>query len=279
MVIVTHGSDLSLAPTLTPIVRHVGGTVRAGLERIAGRGFATVQLDATLHGIRPRELDRQARRELLGVVRRRNLRLGGVDLFIPRKHYLEADHVDRAMSATVAAIELAADLGRVPLSLTLPVRQLPVDLASAIVEAADGHSVRVAVHAEDQLDALQAWVEEVDLPALGAAIDPAALLARGHDPAQVAQRFGAHLTVARLSDVARGSVEEEADDPTLSQGGGESVRCTVGAGELDLLAYRVALDLAAQRAGPVVLDLRGLSEPMRAAEDARRAWDDAAVSF
>lgn len=287
MVIVSHGSDLSLAPMLTPIMQQGrgGGTVRAAMERLAADGFQAVQLDATLRGIRPRELDRQGRRELLGAVRRRNLRIAGLDLFIPRRHYLDPDHVERAMAATLAGIELAADLGRVPVSLTLPVRRLPAELATTIVESADGHSVRLAVHAEDQLEALQRWVEQVDLPALGAAVDPAALLARGYDPSQVAQRFGKHLAGARLSDVALGSVDEselegrEEADPTLVRRGSESVRCVVGQGELDLLAYRVSLDLATGRAGPVVLDVRGLSEPLHAATAAQRAWDDAAVSF
>ena len=276
MVILTHGSDLTLAPTLTPIVHQVGGTVRTALERVAKLGFQSVQLDATLRGIRPRELDRGGRRELTGTVRRRGLRISGLDLFIPRKHYLDAQQVDRAMSATVAAIELAADLGHVPLSLSLPVRKLSEDLTGAIVDAADGHGVRLAVHGEDRLEALQTWLDAVDLPALGAALDPAALLAHGHDPAALAQRLGRRLTVARLSDLERGLSEEEHES---GETGGETVRCTPGAGELDLLAYRVALDLATSRAGPVVLELRGLNDPLQAAVDARQAWENAAVSF
>lgn len=281
MAILTHGSDLSLAPTITPVVQQVGGTVRAALERIARLGFENVQLDASLRGIRPRELDREGRRELFSAVRRRGLGVAGLELFIPRKHYLDPQHVDRAMSATIAAIELAADLGRVPLSLSLPVRKLADDsaeLAGTIVEAADGHGVPIAVHGEDQLDALQGWIDAVDLPALGAAVDPAPLMARGHDPAVIAQRLGRRLTVGRLSDLERG-LSDEQHEAGEGAGGGETIRCTPGAGELDLMAYRVALDLATSRPGPVVLDLRGLTDPIQAALNARHAWDNAAVSF
>lgn len=276
MAILTHGSDLSLAPTLTPVVQATGGTVRSALERVARMGFETVQLDAALRGIRPRELNRAGRRELLSTVRRRGLRIGGLELLIPRKHYLDAHHVDRAMSATLGAIELAADLDRAPVSLSLPVRRMPAELASTIAEAADGHGVPVAVHGEDQLEALQHWLEEVDLPVLGAAVDPAPLLSRGQDPAVVAQRLGGRLNVARLSDLERGMAEGSESD---EGGGGETVRCVPGRGELDLMAYRVALDLASSRPGPVVLDLRGLSAPMRAATEAKRAWENAAISF
>ncbi|MEX1017712.1 MAG: TIM barrel protein [Phycisphaeraceae bacterium] len=277
MAILTHGSDLSLSPALGPLVRGAGqasGAVRAAVEQLARQGFASVQLDATLPGLRPRELSSRGRRDLLALLGRRNVRPSGLDLFIPRKHYADDAQMDRAVAATVAAIELARDLGRLPVSLGLPVKRLPEPVQTAIVEAADGQGVRLAVHAEDQLDALEQWVDAIGLPSVGVGLDPAALLARGHDPAAVAQRLGHRLAVARLSDVDRaadGDDDEEA-------GAGETVRCPAGAGELDLIPYRVAVDLAGRRAGPVVLDLRGLARPFDAAAVGKRAWDDAAFT-
>lgn len=275
MVILTHGSDLTLAPTIAPVVHQGDGTVRTAMARLARQGFPAVQLDATLRGIRPRELDRNARRELAGVARRRGLSVAGLDLFVPRKHYLDPERVDRALSATLGAIELAADLGRVPVSLTLPAVKLAEDqpeLIETIVEMADGRGVGLAIHAEEQLESLQRWLDDIDVPSVGAGLDPAPLLARGHDPAVLAQRLGRRLTVGRLSDLERGAGH---DDATV----GETVRCVPGRGELDLTAYRVALDLASSRTGPVVLDLRGLTDPLTAANAGQRAWDDAAVSF
>ena len=275
MAILTHGSDLSLSPTLTPLVRTTGGTVRKAIEHAAAAGFTAIQLDAALAGIRPRELDSRARKDLLALLARRGVRPTGIDLFIPRQHYTSAQHVDRAMAATLAAIALAADLGKLPLSLALPAAKLPDELKTVLVEAADSHGIRLAIHAEDQLDALSDWITAVDLPALGAAIDPAAMLARGKNPVDVIQQLGQKLTIARLCDVERGSSPDDDEVAAAS----EAVRCAVGSGDLDVLAYRVAADLASNRAGPVVLDLRGLAAPLQSAVAAKKQWDDAAFEF
>ena len=56
-------------------------------------------------------------------------------------------------------------------------------------------------------------------------------------------------------------------------------RCVVGSGELDLDAYRLSVDLAPGRTGPIVLDLRSLPTPLPAATRAAEAWDDAAVEL
>ena len=250
MSILLNGSDLTLAPTIGPVVQQAAGangTVRGAVDLLVRHGFRAVQLDASLAGVRPRDLSVRARRDLLGLFTRQGIMLAGVDLFIPRRHFLDGNLVDRAMSATLAAIELAADLGRVALSIALPADGLAEDSRSALVQAADGHGIRLAVHAEDQLDALQKWADSVDLPVLGVGIDPAALLGGGLDPARQVHRLSTRLAVARVSDVSA---------PT---GGG--IRCEVGRGELDVTGYRIAVDLARQRSGPVVLDLRGLADP------------------
>lgn len=262
MAILTHGSDLSLAPTATPVIAQTDGTLRTALGRLAGARFTAVQIDATLAGLRPRELNTRARKDLLALIARHGMRLAGIDLFLPRRHYLDSAYIDRAMAATLAAIELAADLGRVPLSLALPVAGMTEDARGALVEAADGHSVSLAVHGEGQWEALSQWVEAVDLPALGMAIDPATLLAQQVDPVALIHQHAKRLRVARLSDQAANSVG----------------RCDVGQGDLDVSAYRIAVDLATARLGPVVLDLRGLANPLAAASVARDAWEGAAFS-
>ncbi len=261
MSILTHGSDLRLAPTLRPLVTAGDGTVRGAIDSLAKLGFHAVQLDATLPGIRPRELSQRARRDLIALLSRHDMRIAGLDLFLPRRHFIEAEQLDRAMTATLAAIELAADLGRVPLSLTLPVGRVKDDVKSTLIEAADGRSVRLAIHAEDELDGLSAWLDAADQHALGAGIDPAALLARGEKAVRTTQRFAGRLAVARLSDLTS-----------------SALRCPIGEGELDIAAYRVTLDLAAARTGPVVLDLRGLENPAAAAIAGRKAWDGAAFT-
>lgn len=261
MAILTHGSDTSLAPTLAPVVRQTDGTVRNAVERLVTAGFGAVQLDATLAGVRPRELDRRARQDLLALLARRGVTAAGIDLFIPRRDFIDQTRIDRAMAATFAAVEYAADLGRLPLSVALPVEDLSDEIRAALVEAADGHGVRLAVHAEDQPDALRDWIETVADPVLGMGLDPAALLTAKDDPVAKAMTHGGHLTVGRLSDA-----------------GTDAVRCAVGRGELDVDAYRVSLDLAKGRTGPVVLDLRGLTDALGDARQSKAAWEDAGFS-
>ena len=265
MPILSHGSDMALAPTIRQIVEVVG-TVNTALSRLTVAGFDAIQLDATLSGIRPRELGQRARKDLLALMARRGIRPGGIDLLIPRRHYLESEHQDRAMQVTLAAVELAADLGRLSLSIALPVAEMGADLKSCLVEAADGRNVRLAVHAEDQLEALEAWIAEVDLPVVGAGVDPAALMALSQDPPSVVYRTARRLVVGRLSDLSDASVAP-------------SARCAPGNGDLDLSTYRVAVDLAPNRVGPVVLDLRSVSNPIAAAVAAKSVWENAAVGL
>jgi sugar phosphate isomerase/epimerase len=249
------------------VVNSTDGTVRTALSRIVTAGFRAVQLDLTLPGLRPRDLDQRARKDLLALLTRSGISLAGADLFIPKRHFSEAEHLDRAMSAAIAGLHLAADLGRVPLSLALPVSAMSDQARETLVAAADAHGVRLAVHGEDQADALFEWMAQVDLPALGAGLDPAAVLMRNRDPAALAQRLGKRLTVARLSDIAgTGGADDDA----------AGLRAALGNGDLDIAGYRIAVDLAGGRVGPVVLDLRGMENPMAAAAQADTQWSKAA---
>ncbi len=258
-------SEMTLSPTLGPMVRlGVEGvrTVRAAAAFIAQAGFRWVQLDATLAGIRPRELSPRARQDLLALFTRNGLRPSGIDLFLPRKHWLDTATLDRAVTTALGAIELAADMGRVPVSMSLPMAGLGEDVRSALVTAAEARGVGLAVHAEDQLEELAKWVNATDLSALGIGLDPAALLTQGLKPDQVVHQHSARLTMGRLADV------------TEAAGG---LRCAVGQGELDVLRYRIALDLAKARHGPVVLDLRGLETPQQAMIIGKQLWEQNAM--
>ena len=157
------------------------------------------------------------------------------------------------MAAALAAIELAAGLRTGAGESALPLSEVKDEVKSTLIEAADGRGIQLAIHAEDEMDALAAWLEANDLRALGAGIDPAALLARREKAVRSTQRFAKRLTVARLSDLTSGAL-----------------RCAIGEGELDIAAYRITLDLASGRTGPVVLDLRGLEAPLAAAETAKK---------
>lgn len=265
MAILTHGSDLSLAPTLGPVIQRASGSPRKAFQTIAEAGFASLQLDATVAGLRPRELDASARRDLGATLRRSGLSAAGIDFFIPTDHYTNPAQVDRAVASAHAALQLAADLGRVPLSVNLPIAEVDAGITEGLFAAADGLGVRLAVHHESDPAQLRDWLSSKDEGIVGAAIDPAALLGARHDPISALQAMSTRLAVARLSDGQRGQADGS--------------RSAVGQGDLDLVAYRVSVDLAPHRLGPVVLDLRMLAEPVAAANTAQSAWQNAAMQM
>ncbi len=247
-----------LSVTIAPLVPRAGG-VHEAVRRAAAAGFRAVQLSAAQKGLRPRELDHGARRDVLAMLGRSGVMLSGLDLMIPHRDWLDPRKVDQAASAALAAVELAADLGRVPLSLTLPAESMPADVMRELMVAADGHSVPLAVHAEHDLEALKKLLAAHDTPMLGSAIDPAALLAEKLDPVTIVAQLADRLRVARLDDFARVSV--------ATMGG----RCIVGAGELDVEAYRATLSLA-RGLRAVVVELRDLPDPFAAMAEAEQAW-------
>jgi sugar phosphate isomerase/epimerase len=263
MAILTHGSDLTLAPTLRPWVTQGQLPIKQALMQLSKLGFHAVQLDATLSGIRPRELDQRSRKDLLAVLTRSSMQLSGLDCFIPRKDFTSPEHIDRAVSAALACIELAADLGRVPVSLALPVHKASDDVKTAILTAADAQGVMLAIHAEDQMEALVEWINTVNQPVLGMSMDPASIIASDDDPVQLAQQHGKFISVGRLADYRQDT----------------HLRCSVGDGALDVMNYRLMLDMAPNRRGAVILDLRGLEYPQQAAVDGIQAWDDAAAKI
>lgn len=261
MTILTHGSDLSLAPTLGPLTRQTGRSITQLLPWLVNEGFTTAQLDITLPGLRPRELSDTGRRDLRATFARQNMTIAGLDLFIPRKDFLEDAKIDRATAAALAGIELAADLGRVPISIPLPIDEMDTSARAQLVDAAQGRGVPLAIHAEDKLDKLASWLDEVDQSLVGIALDTAALLAHHPQPDAVIHKYNKKLLVARLSDLSD-----------------QGLRCVVGQGTLDTMLLRLALDLAQNRKGPIVLDLRNMENTLHAATAGKAAWDNAALN-
>lgn len=231
-----------------------GGDVRAQIAWARARGAAAVHLDATAPGVRPRDLDRSARRDLASLLRRGGLALGGVDLWIPPEHFVEPARADRAAAALLGAIDLAAEIADLTgdrkrvarVGVVFP-QHLPADARALFADRADRARACVADHAprasENSAGARGP---------LGVGIDPAACLADGVDPAGAALRAGGALHAARLSDVSR------------IAGGGRAVPGS-GEGRLDVLAYTVALATAGFDGTPAI-DVRGLSDPRAAVE-------------
>src|ERR1043165_6678148 len=128
-----------------------GEGARPAIEWAASLKYRGIQLDATMPGLRPRDLDRSARRDVGTLLRRLGLSLSGLDLWIPEGDFVDPARVSRALGAMESAIELAADLrgaaeSRDPvLSVRLPA-EIDASTRSQLASAADRSGVRIADH-------------------------------------------------------------------------------------------------------------------------------------
>lgn len=240
-----------------------GAGPRAPIDAVARLGYRAVILDAAAHGLRPRELDRSARRDLAAALRRMEVAFAGLDLWIPPSHFADPAHADRAAVAVGEALELAADLARGVgagsslVSVALP-RGLEGDrsalfdgVLSGLLARADKAGATLVDHALP----LGACGES-DL--LGVGIDPASLLLRDADPVGLTGKHGAHVRVARWSDA-----------DTVSR---IAPSMTGARGRLDWRAYAMTV-AAATPAKRLVLDLRGVPEAFASAGAvARTLW-------
>lgn len=223
-------------------------TLRAQVEWAASRGFRAVQLNAAAPDARPRDLGRSARRDIAAMLRRNELTLSGVDLWIPAAHYLEPQRADHAISSTCEAIDFAADLaqltsGRAVLSLQLPEdRSGGALLMQTLTERCQRAGARIADHNWPPAPA-----SDVADP-IGVGLDPAAvLLAGGASPDQALAQVARRLVSARLSDIA------------------STGRVVPGEGRLSLLEYLIAVTTV-PAVTPLILDLRGLNDQSRAVD-------------
>lgn len=215
---------------------------RAAIEWAAGVGCRSLHLDATAPGVRARELDRSGRRDLASTLRRHGLGFTGLDLWIPAEHFAEPAHADRALSALLGAVDLAAELAGLlgsaapVVSVTLPEGFRGIDAVAAGADASGSIIEDFGPGGEG----------EDRPPMVRPGVDTGRLLMRGDPPGKTFARLADRLGSLRLND---------ADD---------TGRRPMGSGRLDpsmLLALHATLtaDL------PVVTDLRGLENPQRAA--------------
>lgn len=232
---------MSVLPTIPFSLALAGldsGDLRADLRRTAEAGYRFVQLNVAAPTSRPRDFDRSARRDLAATIRRFELRLSGVDLWIPSKHFTDPAHVDRAVQSVLDAIEFAGELaplteGHAVLSVSLPAHDAIAGELATMTAAAERCACRIADHhwPPDAGRANDVWV----------GVDPATMMIA--DPAaDVAAAVSVHanrVASLRLSDLD------------------ESSRVPAGDGRLDLLMYLVTASTCAH-AGPVVVDVRGL---------------------
>lgn len=99
-------------PPLSPTIAALAapGDLRRVLPRVRGTGIRSIHLDGTVPGLRPRDLDASARRDLRTMIRRAEIGCSGIDALIPPTHFDDPAFADRAHHAVAAIIDLAADL-------------------------------------------------------------------------------------------------------------------------------------------------------------------------
>ncbi len=219
---------------------------RAAMEWAAGLEYRAVQLDGTVAGTRARELDRSARRDVGGVLRRLSLVMSGIDLWIPPTHFSSPGDVDRAVAAVVGAVELAADLRAVvPGSTALVCVSLPAETVPGVESALGAAAQRFGCVVADH-----AWpVRENGVLEIG--VDPATLILAGVDVPLAVAGLRAAPASARMSDLA-------------AEG-----RVLPGDGALEPFEYDAALSVRGF-SGARIVDLRGLPDQERAVGEIRR---------
>lgn len=218
-------------------------------------GIAGVQWPAMRGGLRPRELDASGRRDLQSTLRRHELSMSGVDLWIPPEHFGDPSRVDRAVAAVEESIRFAAEFGRCPVSLRLPAAPGDAEASqetafAAIGAIAERHGVAIADHA----------VPIAKREGIAIGLDPVAWLAAGHDPAAIAIEHGGAIAAARLADLDRGGLRTPVGDAIE--------------GRLDVVRYRVGLEVAGVRR-LVVIDPRQWSDPIAGVRRSAAAWTEA----
>lgn len=239
---------------ITPASGSPREVLRSALTLAKHAGCAAIQIDGTLPGLRARELDQSARRDVSATLRRAGLGLSGIDLWIPPEQFAAASKVDRAVSATIGAIELAADLRGDGVWVGV---RLPPNIAQDVVGHMENAGERWGVRVVDF--SVRDEEEGPRFKGIAAGVDPALQFAAGRDPVKAVVGLGRKLAAARLSDADRSGA------PCVPGEGG---------GRLDVMAYGTAL-MACGYGRAVVLDVGGAQSPSGAAFTAAVRWREA----
>jgi sugar phosphate isomerase/epimerase len=212
--------------------------LRKALIAAAQMGASAVEIDARGE-VRPHELSGTALRELRRLLDDHNLRVSAVG-FQTRRGYDVPDELDRRVTATKAAMKMAADL-RAPLVVnqvgTVP-REPSGRSWETLVQALSDLSV-YGQHAGALLAAQTGTESGADLARLiaalpeggiGADLDPGNLIVNGFSPLEAVETLGPHILHVHATDAVR----------DLARGRGLEV--PLGRGTADFAALLGALE-------------------------------------
>lgn len=173
------------------------GPPRAALTWIAAQRARHAALDTTDPALRPRNLDRPARRELAATLGRLELACGGVDLPIPAEHFESPGTVDRAVAAVLGAVGLLSELRSLGAASAEPIVCVAIgagaggDVLGALEDGAGREGVTIASLMGDR-------------PA--AAVDLAALARSGVDASRRIAELGGSLGCIRIDRFDRSTL-------------------------------------------------------------------------
>lgn len=183
--------------------------VRDAIELASRLGFEAITIDAADKQTRPRLLDRSARRDLAAAMRRAELTSAGVELWLPPAHLDDPARADHAVSAMIAAIELAAELAALthgqPCFVTAVRNARDGTITPAAREALQFITARASALGVEIGEAGWPAIESDAGSPLGVALDPAAIIAHGDDPVTALARLHSDglLRAIRLNDLGR----------------------------------------------------------------------------
>ncbi len=232
-------------------------STRSMISQIHSMRSRGIALDGSAPDCLARELTRSARRDLASTLRRNELDLTGLDLWIPPEHFVDQSTVQRAMDALNQAAELSSELAQLVggrsrpiVSVILP-KELPAIERSSIGSSAQRVGALIVDH--------QPEIEN-PIPGIRIGIDPSMILLDGRSPGKAITQAGPDLGAVRLNDMnAMG-------------------RCAIGApgSKLDLKGFAGALLVSGQEW--ITLDVREIPDPQLACQKAQHAWVQA-LSF
>jgi hypothetical protein len=261
------------APPTSPIT-DPASHIRAAVTFARTIGLRRLVLDGMIPGLRARELDRSARRDLAALARRDGLVWSGIDLWIPPTHYRDTQTADRAVNAVIDACALAADIASLSEGASSGGAG-GVGVAGGLGIGGGGRTREVVINLElpDGLPSVRQTLADaaeragVRLADYGPAPQSLGVLGPGIDPAAILMRAGdLQAELARLAS-ARSCVSARLCD------GGPLGRVPVNAagGRLDVPIYRAMLEVMTD-VRTIIIDARAVPDPLAAARAAAAAW-------
>jgi sugar phosphate isomerase/epimerase len=253
---------------LAVVLESLNLSLRAALDVAPRLGAQGVQWDA-VGALGPDALSQTGRRELRQLLRARNLEAAA--LGCPLRHGFDvADRLDARIAHVRNVLTLAYELGprvvvaaagAVPARPEDPAWPILVDSLTELGRHGERVGVTLALAAGAEPPAVLAdFLRRLQGGGLGASLDPASLLQRGHDPVEAVRTLGELIVHVHARDAVPERLDRSAQEVSLGHG---DVDWPAFLGALEEVGYRGWLTL---RRGPCpdpVADLKAAAAFLR----------------